>query len=239
MAQTNIATPSNGATLPQTTINVVSTAGFASSGTLYIFSGVTTQVSSLSNGLSLPQQTISVNDTTFFAPSGSIIIIPDGYTSPQVIAYTKKLSNSFGKCSGGTGTLTTGVYVNQFPFIVNYTGITSTSFTGCTTSDTATLNTSYVVYEMPINSVAIDITNPIKQDIITHDPTLIENSVYDNALPTYYKIGGTYPATGAFETFVVIGAPTNVNPNNKHVLTNTKIMASWTGEKVTSNVSSS
>ena len=79
----------------------------------------------------------------------------------------------------------------------------------------------------------------VSTDVITNDPVLIENSTYDNALPTYYKIRGLYPPSGLYETFISVGIVTNINPTNNHVLTNTSVIATWISERITANVSSS
>ncbi len=241
MAQTSIAASSNGASLPQGTINVVSTAGFASAGTLYIYSDANCTVLAASDNVSLPTSNIVVNNLSHFATSGKIIVTTNPSSYPQLVNYTGQSFSptTFTGCSGGTGVLNTGAYITQAPYVVNYTGTTSTSFTGCTSSDVGVLITGFAVYEQPTNSTANDISAAIKQDIITGDPALIENSTYDNALPTYYKIKGLYPPTGLFEVFVVVGRPTNINPTNNHVLTNTTVLATWISEKVTANVSSS
>ena len=94
------------------------------------------------------------------------------------------------------------------------------------------------LFQIP-NSKATDVSNALSTDVITNDPVLIENSTYDNALPTYYKIRGLYPPSGLYETFISVGIVTNINPTNNHVLTNTSVIATWISESISANVSSS
>lgn len=241
MAQTSIASGSNGALLPQGTINVVSTANFPSSGTLLIYSTASCQILAASDNVSLPTSNIVVNTLTYFATAGRIVITTNPNSYPQIVNYTGTTNSpqpTFTGCTGGTGILKVNGYVYQDAFVINYTGKTSTSFTGCTSSDIGTLLTGYTVYEST-NSSAIDINQTIKKDIVTEDPSLIENSTYDNALPTYYKIRGLYLPSGLYETFISVGIITNINPTNNHALTDTSIVASWIGERITANVTSS
>lgn len=134
-ASSAIAAGSNGATLPQSTINVGSTTGFPASGTIYVstsagvqivrYSGTTattfnnctggtgtmtagqaTTIAAGSNGSALPQATINVASTTGFATSGTIYVITT--VGPQIVTYTGTTATSFTGCSGGTGTMATG-----------------------------------------------------------------------------------------------------------------------------------
>jgi len=170
---TTIASGSNGVALPTGTINVASTSGFPASGTLYIGVSTTTTtptattIASGSSGVSLPTSTINVASTTGFTTSGTILVVTTAGT--QVVTYTGITGNSFTGCSGGTGTMfitdpvqlasTIGVvstagFASSGTFnvqtyngtqTVTYTGLTSTTFTGCTglTSRTFTDGTLY------------------------------------------------------------------------------------------------
>lgn len=117
-----------------------------------------TSIASGSNGASLPQATINVASTTGFPSSGTILVTTTA--GIQTVAYTGTNATQFTGCSGGTGTMSTGNTVNSqvaasstillvnsttgFPssgtlFVwsstgrqtITYTGVTSTSFTGC------------------------------------------------------------------------------------------------------------
>ncbi len=120
-------------TLPTGTLNVVSTTGFPSSGAILIVSSTGTQTvnytstnstqflgctggtgtvssgSPVNRSVTLPQTTISVNSTstTHFPSSGTLFI----YSSAgrQTVTYTGTTSTSFTGCSGGTGTIVSGV----------------------------------------------------------------------------------------------------------------------------------
>jgi hypothetical protein len=134
-SNTAIAAGSNGQSLPQSTINVVSTTGFPVSGMIWVttsdgvqivkYSGTTattftnctggtgtmssgfnTTIAAGSNGASLPQATINVASTTGFPTSGTIYVQSSG--GIQTITYTGTTATSFTGCTGGTGTLTTG-----------------------------------------------------------------------------------------------------------------------------------
>ena len=66
---------------------------------------------STSNGVTLPQATINCVDNTSFPSSGTLYIQTTGVGGGQetAVTYTSKPgSTSFGGCSGGTGTLSTG-----------------------------------------------------------------------------------------------------------------------------------
>jgi hypothetical protein len=101
---TTIAAGSNGASLPQGTINVASTTGFPSSGTFFVGSTTTaspvaTTIASASNNVSLPTGTINVASTAGFATSGTILVVTTAGT--QAVTYTGLVGNSFTGCTGG------------------------------------------------------------------------------------------------------------------------------------------
>lgn len=119
----------------------------------------TTSISILSDGQTLPQPIVNVMTTTGFATSGTFDVISTIGT--QTITYTGITPTSFTGCSGGTGIINAGaavtipqllpqgvIYVRttagfassgtvsvQTTFgmqIVMYTGVTANAFTGCT-----------------------------------------------------------------------------------------------------------
>ena len=125
---TRISVGYNNATLPQSTIGVISTTGFPSSGTIYII--IRTLIAAGSNGAILPQSTINVGSTSGFLSSGTIFVETSSGT--QTVTYTGKTATSFTGCAGGAGTMSTVHNVtSDVPQTVTYTGITSTTFTGC------------------------------------------------------------------------------------------------------------
>lgn len=127
---TTVAAASNGAALPQATINVVSTTGFPASGTIFIATGTTIAVAS--NGQALPQATINVASTSGFPTSGTIFVVTN--LGSQTVTYTGTTATTFTGCTGGTGTMSTGGAVTSPNPIqtIAYTGTTATTFTGCT-----------------------------------------------------------------------------------------------------------
>lgn len=126
---TTIASGSNGAALPQATINVVSTTGFPTSGTFFVTTGTT--IAAGSNGASLPQGTINVASTSGFPTSGTIFVVTSLGT--QTVTYTGTNATQFTGCLGGTGVMSTGGSVtNGSPVqTITYTGTNATQFTGC------------------------------------------------------------------------------------------------------------
>jgi len=144
-AYTSIAVASNGASLPQATINVAAT------------SVATTTIAAGSNGQSLAQSIINVASTTGFPATGVIYVTTSG--GQQVVTYTGLTATSFTGCTGGSGTMSTGgavsfgfpnsgyIYVNtNLGYqVVTYTGITGTTFTGCL-GGTGTMSTGGPVF---------------------------------------------------------------------------------------------
>jgi hypothetical protein len=137
---TAIAAASNGQSLPQATINVVSTTGFPASGLIYVTtsdgvqlvkysgttattftnctggtgtmsSGFTTTIAAASNGVALPTATINVASTTGFPTSGTIYVVTSA--GVQTVTYTGTTATTFTGCSGGTGTMSTGNSVSS------------------------------------------------------------------------------------------------------------------------------
>jgi len=118
-----------------------------------------TTIISSSNAISLPTSTINVSSTTVFPASGTILVYTDN--GVQTVTYTAKTATTFTGCTGGTGAMRTGngvannattlpqttltvpsttpfpssgtlfVYTSTGRQTVSYTGITATTFTGC------------------------------------------------------------------------------------------------------------
>ena len=132
---TYVSAASNGAILPTGTINVNSTTGFPTSGTILVVStggvqtvnytstnasqflgcsggtGTINTFNSVNSQLTLPQTTLLVNSTTGFptatatAPQTMFVYSSAGR---QTITYTGVTATSFTGCSGGTGTVIGG-----------------------------------------------------------------------------------------------------------------------------------
>lgn len=151
-ATTTVIAASNLAALPQATINVADTTAFTAAGTILVLSsagvqtitytgktGTTftgcvggtgtiitgsivgqtnaaTTIAVASNGAILPQATINVASTTGFPTAGTIRVYATTSTGGiQNITYTGVTATSFTGCSGGTGTLNTGNTVTSIP----------------------------------------------------------------------------------------------------------------------------
>ena len=125
-ANTAIAAASSGQILPQSTINVGSTTGFPASGTIYV---------NTSNGVQIVKYS-GTTATTFTNCSGGTGTMTAGITTTTSGIQT--LPTATINVTGNPITLgfpTSGtIYVitSAGPQIVNYTNITSSSFTGCT-----------------------------------------------------------------------------------------------------------
>lgn len=68
--------------------------------------GGSTTIAAGSNGVSLPQATVNVASTSGFATSGLVLIATAN--GPQSVWYTGVTGTSFTGCTGGTGAMTTG-----------------------------------------------------------------------------------------------------------------------------------
>jgi hypothetical protein len=130
---TTIAAGSNNVALPTGTINVASTTGFSTSGTIFVvtttgpqlvtytnttgttFTGCTGGTGTMTTGNAVTAATVIVASTAGFAPSGIINVTSS--TGSQIVAYTGITGTSFTGCTSGgitppTGTLSTGGFVS-------------------------------------------------------------------------------------------------------------------------------
>jgi len=164
---TSVAAGSNGQSLPQSIINVISTTSFPNSGTIYVntsggiqavkYSGTTanaflnctggtgsmssgqaTTITSGSNGASLPQATINVATTAGFPTSGSIYVVTSAGT--QLVTYTGIGATTFTGCLGGTGSMATGNAVTSAASTI-FCGPTKISAATTTLNQYATITT--------------------------------------------------------------------------------------------------
>lgn len=141
---TTIAAGSNGISLPIGTINVASTTGFSTSGTISVvtslgtqtvtytgitattFTGCTGGTGVMSTGGAVTAASITVASTTGFPTSGTILVVTSAGT--QVVTYTGTTGTTFTGVTGGTGTMLTGNAVQSISTIVvgSTTGFTTT-----------------------------------------------------------------------------------------------------------------
>jgi hypothetical protein len=142
---TTIAAGSNGAALPQATINVAAASTFPTSGTIQITlaSGATTLVSYTGTGA-----------TTFTGCTGGSGTLATGNAVIQAlptatlnVAATASTTAVFPSAGNVQITLSSGATT-----IVNYTGVTATTLTGCT-GGSGTLATGNAVALLPIATV--------------------------------------------------------------------------------------
>lgn len=135
-ASTTVAAASNNVNLPTGTINVASTTGFPTAGTLNIATIVVSSIALGSSGQSLPQSTINVASTSGFPTSGTLSVadnsvqttIAAGSNGQALPQGTINVVSTAGFAASGTIFVTTSTGSQ----IVAYTGTTGTSFTGCT-----------------------------------------------------------------------------------------------------------
>ena len=164
-----VATVTTGShTLPVTTLNVASIAGFPWSGSVIVngnqyvnyngYSIGSTTIAAGSNGFSLPQPTINVVSTANFPTSGQILVAIGG--GSQTVTYTGITGTTFTGCSGGTGTLATGQAVNESPKLNNCSGGTGTFPAGTIVK----LNTGWVLTR-PSTTVQVGDTDSLSGGI--------------------------------------------------------------------------
>lgn len=222
-ARTGTAPASAGLTLPQSTLNVTSTLGFPTSGSLFIetnlglqsinYSGIlTTTISALSNGQALPQGTINVVSTTGFPTSG-IINVSTNANVPQLVTYTGVTATSFTGCTGGSGVMTTGGAVTGQIFI-GVTGGTGTMLANGSVSvnQPSTDDSIYRITAVPSNT-QIRIV-PFSGG--TTDISTLKNNLTARAALSYRVIDVTAAsqlsiANGNYFVGTLTGAP-NINP---------------------------
>lgn len=249
MVSTTIAAGSNGQILPQSIINVAATAGFPSSGIIYV--GITTTISAASNNTALPQATINVASNAGFPASGTILV----YTTAgvQTVTYTSLGVNTFAGCSGGTGTMFTNnsVTTNNGIQTVTYTGTTATTFTGCTggvgtlvTSETValfpTINDEYTIFSTThLEAYRGQYTGSQGNQDLSN--IFINNGVYDpivnvedfnttskitTGFNIYWKMEGFNPVSNKYETWHSMGTPLLIPPSG-NALQNISILTMW------------
>lgn len=141
-ANTTIASTSSAQVLPQSTINVASTSGFASSGIANIWTAQTvTTVATPSGGASLPVATLTVTSGAAL-PAGPgfvwVLTTAGSSTVYQQVYYTSITTNTLNGTSGGTGTIVANGTANSVlapgsPSQISYTGTSGgNQLTGCT-----------------------------------------------------------------------------------------------------------
>lgn len=94
---------------------------------------VATTVASGSNAVTLPTGTINVGSTTGFATAGQFTVLSSA--GAQQVTYTGVTGTSFTGCTGGVGTLYTGVKVAQYPVFTNNGAALAVASSSTTVSD--------------------------------------------------------------------------------------------------------
>ena len=219
--------------LPQSTINVVNATLFPTSGTVNIIS---------STGV----QTITYTGTTptsFTGCTGGTGTI----TTTSFVYYhasTITTSNNFSPISTLTvqttvGFPTSGTLTFDDNLTMTYTGTTPTSFTGCSGENVFAPGTP--IYYDPASSFGLTTPpllhndansgqansqgyNDLSGNTLLTDPNFLANTDYDPINLVHFKMRGYYVAGATYETFVVVGIPSN-NPPSGHPLINVIIEA--------------
>lgn len=204
--------------LPTGTINVVSTAGFPSAGSFNITSSVGVQTVSYTS-------TTSTSFVGCTGGTGSITNTSGIVYSAQTITTTTTSSPSTTLVVASTaGFPNTGTLYFNNNIVVTYTGITGTSFTGCSGLYSFPIGTD-VLYD-----TASDLSSTMQDDAFRPVQPL-GGSTYDNALITFYKMRGFYVAGSVYETYVVAGYPSTIPPSG-HSLINVAVVAVWIDDKI-------
>lgn len=191
---TTVAAGSNGQALPGSgnIINVASTTGFPTSGTIFIgASATTTTVVALTGTF-----TLTVGSTTGFPTSGTLFV--SSTTGTQTVAYTGSTTTTFTGCTGGTGSTFSGgtVTTNNGIQSVTYTGITGTSFTG-TAGGTGTLITGEPIYNQ--NKYIIDYRGN-GDAAITENNDTVQWWLYDKDINCPSQGGANNKAAGLYRS---------------------------------------
>jgi hypothetical protein len=118
---TSIASGSNGQSLPQTSISVASTAGFPSSGFLYVVTSngyqtvnyTGTSGGNIFTGCTGGTGTMITGDPVVlcFAPTGTANVFSS--VGVNIVTYTGVTATTFTGASGGSGTMSTGLAINS------------------------------------------------------------------------------------------------------------------------------
>lgn len=200
MAGTTIAVGSNGAALPQATINVAATAAFTTSGTIYVKTTAGMQLVTYSGtggttftGCSGGTGTMATGNIVFQTiDQGSSIIFKrneDGF-SPAVVStdQTANLGSAYSINAGWSN---------------NLSGDNSTHGSN---------RFGQFFGTWPIRNASGDILNP------------------PSGATPYFQMVGFYTVGGVYESFVVTGtpaSPTVINPNTGHTLVSTYVSSYW------------
>lgn len=195
LGATTIANASNGLSLPQKTINVASTSGFPSAGTIAVtttagvetvhYAGVTatsfTDCTGGTGAMSSTDGVVALGSTAIAAGSG-------GQFLPNS---TINVASTAGFASSGIIYVTTSTG-NQ---VVTYTGTTGTSFTGCTggggtmsTGGTVTASAAWRnstdVYDLTISAAPNETHMVVSLMNLSTGTVVLNNVAYSSNLPT-------------------------------------------------------
>lgn len=202
MVSTTIAAGSNGASLPQGTINVASTTGFDSSGDIFVKSDAGIQTITYTG----------TTGTTFTGCTGGTGTLATGNSVTQsqdkgnAIFFTRHESNISPAVVSTDQTLNPGsAYAITYGWANTLSALGSVNGTDIT----------------PIQKFSqwppVDATGSLLAGL--------------KSLRKFYKMVGFYTTGSVYESFVNIGAPTvatTVNPDTGHTLIDTYVAAYWT-----------
>lgn len=222
---TTVASGSNGQTLPQSTIDVAASTSFSTAGSGWINTSLGYQIISwtgkgsgtltgctggtgvINTGnnvyqmTALPSSVINVDSTTGFASSGSMVLYSNVGTpaapisQAQFITYTGVTSTSFTGCTGGAGFIWNGYHVHPYILSVQTTGEATMSVNASTNeaSEAVTLGSiagSAIAIDVPIQS---QVSGSINNNLPTGPLTLVAPSwsFVSSVAATTVSSGGT------------------------------------------------
>lgn len=204
---TTIAAGSNGASLPQTTINVASTAGFPTAGYMYVTTSTGFQVvtyTGTSGGNQFTGCTGGTGSMTTgnavvicYAPTGTFNVVSTQGT--QTVTYTGTTATTFTGGSGGIGTISTGSVMSSPVQITTATGTTLATNQNSITSGIGGLNGANGIFTITrIDNRNFSLNGTVPSGAFTAGGTVNDrtNIILNNSVPNgAWTSGGTQTVT--------------------------------------------
>ncbi len=206
MVFTTIASGSNGAALPQATINVASTTGFSSTGTFYVTIGTNKPTAITYTGTTA---------TTFTGCSGGTGTL----ATSQVVQQTQ---------DEGTGIIFNRAVALVTPAVVSPEAsltIGSGTFPNYRWGVSSFLSATYGVFADRGNRTVMS-----SWSLKDSSGNLVTYPTGGSTTTKYYQMVGYYVTGATYESFVITGSPSAAsvtNPNTGHALINTYVASFW------------
>jgi hypothetical protein len=204
---TSIAAGSNGASLPQTTINVAATAGFPTSGYIYVTTSTGFQVVTYT-GTSGGTQFTGCTGGTGTMSTGNAVVICYPATGTfnvvssqgsQTVTYTGTTATTFTGGSGGIGLILTGSSITSPAQITTALGTTLATNQTSVTSNIAGLNGANGVFTITrIDNRNISLNTTVPSGVYTSGGTVADRSniIINGSVPNgIWSSGGTQTVT--------------------------------------------